>query len=40
MNCWPALLPTFLAPAGSKGGTATARVDEMRETAGVLVDDS
>lgn len=34
INCWPALLPTFLAPAGSKGGTATARVDEMRETDG------
>jgi hypothetical protein len=32
MNCWPALLPTFLAPAGSNGGTAMAKVEEMGET--------
>jgi len=38
MNCAPLPLPTFLAPLGSKGGTAATKVARPRIVAAIVMD--
>jgi len=38
MNCLPSLLPTFLAPAGSKGGTAATKEARAKMVAAIVMD--